>query len=134
MEEILVVILQVIFELALQVLAELPWDLFVGSRESASPRETGPGLWVVLSLVAGGAVGGISLLIFPETLIHWSDARMANLLVAPALTGCVAFAFSRSTIGPTGKPSHPRLRGVCAACFTLAVALIRFTYATRPGK
>ena len=138
MEDLIVVILQLIFEVALQVLAEMPWDLFIDSRMSTSKparpaRPAGPGLWIFLSLVAGAAVGGLSLLIFPTTLLHWPSVRMLNLVIAPAISALASIGFSRVRLGRNRKPGDPTARAVFAACFTFALALIRFTYAARPA-
>jgi len=136
MEEVLVLILQFIFEVGLQILAELPWDLVVSSRPASSRynNDGGPGLWIVLSLIAGAAVGGFSLLIFPMTWLHLPATRMANLIVAPTVSGYVSAGFAKYWAGRKGKPANPAIRVTCAACFTLALALVRFTYATRPGQ
>ena len=131
MEDLLIVIFQFFFEMVLQVLAELPWDVWVGSRQSAVHCEPGPGLWIVLSLIAGGCVGGASLLIFPTTLLHWGSARMANLVVAPFTSAFVSHSLSRWSRSRRGNEPYPKIRTVCAACFTFALAVIRFTYATR---
>ena len=128
MEDLLVLILQFIFEVLLEVLAELPWDLFIGSREPSVPHEAGPGLWIFLSLAAGAGIGGLSLLFFPTTLLHWGGARMANLLAAPAISALVSIGFSRRT---SGTQTH-NVRAFCAASFTFALAVIRFTFASRP--
>ncbi|HEX4796823.1 MAG TPA: hypothetical protein VH370_23730 [Humisphaera sp.] len=135
MEDVLILILQFIFEVGLQVLAELPWDLFVGRRQTASNpnRPAGPGVWIFLSLIAGAAVGGLSLLIFPTTLLHLPATRMANLAVAPAISGFASAGFSR--LWPNRrKPGDPAIRPIAAACFTFALAVIRFTYAARPPR
>jgi len=135
MEEFLVVLFQFLFEVVLQVLAELPWDAFVGSREIPSPKEWGGWQWGALSFFAGLAVGGLSLIFLPNTLLRSGGVRMINLLVAPTMSGLVAFTFSNVQKSRSkSKGADPSLRAVCAACFTLALALIRFTYATRPGK
>jgi hypothetical protein len=132
MEDLLIVILQFFFEVLLQVLAELPWDLFVGSRQTSPNHEAGPGLWVVLSLAAGAGFGGISLLVFPTTLLHWSAARMANLIVAPAISGFVSFSFWRARKRAAVNRSDAKMRAVYAGCFTFGLAVIRFTFAGRP--
>jgi hypothetical protein len=128
-EELLVVILQFVFEIGLQVLAELPWDGFVSSGDSKGPKSP-TALWVVLSLLAGGAIGGLSLLIFPHTLLHWSSARMANLLVAPAVSALVVLGVA-SLRPPRPGQINAKDRALYAACFTFALAIIRFTYAQR---
>jgi hypothetical protein len=132
MEDLLIVILQFFFEVLLQVLAELPWDLFVGSRQKSTDWEAGPGAWIFLSLAAGAGIGGISLLVFPTTLLHSSRARMANLIVAPAISGLVSFSFWRARKGVKVNRSDAEMRAVYAACFTFGLAVIRFAYAGRP--
>ena len=132
MEELLIVIFQFTFEILLQVLAELPWDLFLGSRQTTSTPQSNSGLWIVLSLIAGGSIGGLSLFVFPTALLHWRSARMANLIVAPTVSALASLYFSRSFTARRGNRSNPNIRAICAACFTFALAIIRFTYASRP--
>ena len=84
MEELLIVVFQFLFEILIQVLIELPWDQFLRSRPSPSHSKTSPGLWIILSLAIGASIGGVSLLIFPTTLLHWSSARNAYLIAAPS--------------------------------------------------
>lgn len=132
MEELLVILCQFFFEVVLQVLAELPWELITSNRKPPNPN--GPALWVILSLLAGAGVGGLSLIFFPTTLLHSPTARLDNLLVAPALSAFASFSFAtfRPTLAP--NPSNPKSRALYAACFTFALAIIRFTYATRPRR
>src|ERR1700710_2348532 len=110
MEELFVIILQVTLEIFVQVLAELPWDLFISARgsgfQSTAPARPGAVFWGFLSLVAGGSLGGASLLVFPTTLLHWGAARMANLLIAPAASAFVSYFFAG--IAPVGaRPFNP---------------------------
>jgi hypothetical protein len=68
MEEILIAIFQFLFEVVLQVIAELPLDLYVGSRESKRDQSTRKYEWIFVSLLMGGAVGGVSLLVRPKEI------------------------------------------------------------------
>ena len=133
MEEFLVILLQFVFEVLLQALAELPWDAFIGTGSSRSGgSEAYDGLWIVLSLIAGAALGGASLLLFPTTLLHWGGLRMANLVVAPAVSAYISLFFTRRRSAETTPRTNGTTRAVCAACFTFALAIVRFTYAARP--
>jgi hypothetical protein len=129
-EDLLIILLQFFFEVVLQVLAELPWDLFVGTRHKSSSHEAGPGTWIFLSLAAGAGAGGISLLLFPTTLLHSSTARMANLIVAPVVSGVVSYGFWRKKRFLADR----EMRAVYAGCFTFGLAVIRFAYAARPVR
>ena len=132
MEELLVLILQFFFEVIFQVLLEWPWDEILKSRKNGSNSESHLGLWIVLSFFAGAFVGLASLIALPNTLLHSGTARMANLVVAPTISALVPLLLSRSSKRRGGNRPSPKTRAICAACFTFALAIIRFTYAGRP--
>ena len=66
MEELLIALFQFFFEVVLQILAELPWDIFIGVRESKGDQSSRNGGWILVRLLMGGAVGAVSLLVRPK--------------------------------------------------------------------
>ena len=128
MEDILIALLQCLFEVLLQIVSLLPWDWVVYRREeSVGNQSWGYGL---LSLTAGASVAGLSLLILPHALVHHSWLRMANVLFAPLTTAWLSFLWAgiRQKKDPTVSPGHHFLFSLL---FAFAFALIRFTYALR---
>jgi len=86
MEDLLIAIFQFFFEVIVQLLAEVPWDLSLGISEKRSAlRDSDPNyiFWGFGSLLAGAALGGASLLAHPHTVITHSWARVAYLFFAP---------------------------------------------------
>ncbi len=133
MEDILIIVFQFIFEVVLQVLAELPWDLFVGSREFKREQSPNTFQWIFVSLIFGGAVGAISLALRPDTFLKSAAARIAYLLLAPFISAWSAFVLARFFVGQGRTWINPRLHAICAFCFALVLTVVRFTYAHRPS-
>jgi len=132
MEELLIFIFQFFFEIVLQVLLELPFDLFVGSRESKRDQSSRMFQWSVVGLVLGGVAGGISLFIFPQTFIKTSQWRIVYLIVAPTISAVFSFVLARAFVAKGKHWIDPKLHAVCALCFALVLTVLRFTYAQRP--
>lgn len=133
MEEILVLLFEFIFEVLLQILVELPWDLFLGSRESKQEQIRPALAWGLWSALIGAGVGGLSLLIHPGTFIKSSGARIAYLVLAPLLSALVSWQLSQSFVRRGREWITPRLHAICAFWFALTLTVIRFTYAHRQG-
>ena len=132
MEEILVVALQLIFEVLLDVLSYLPFDVFETSNRTAAdrpPPKSSGARWL-LWLLLGGAMAGVSLLIVPHTLIHKPSTRIALLLTTAPLSGVLAglIASWRSARNPRIVPMQ---RFWTAFAFGIGFSLIRFAYAQR---
>jgi hypothetical protein len=128
MEELLIVIIQFLFEFALNVLANIPFDW--PSRDRATPEPEGITLRCFLWFCGGCLIAGASLLIVKHTIIAISALRMANLVLAP-----IASAFlSQSIAGHRARDNPfivPRNHFWQAFWFTLGLVLIRFAYASR---
>ena len=132
MEEFLIAIFQFLFEVVLQSLAELPWDWFVGRRELGGNQSSKKFQWIVASLLMGGGVGVISLLIRPNTSIRSSSFRVLYLICAPPFSALISYILARFVSGRERPWVQPRLQTICAFCFTLVLTILRFTYAQRP--
>lgn len=132
MEELLIAIFQFFFEVVLQTLMELPWDICVSSRESRRNQSPNKFQWLFLSLLMGGAVGSISLWIWPNTAMRSSGLRLAYLLLAPPCSAWISFLVARCLAHRSRPWIQPGLHAQCAFCFTLVLTVVRFTYAHRP--
>lgn len=142
MEEGLILVLQALFELLLQILANAPiffwpdhwhrgppWSqqrpsLSAGSL--APMHFDGPG-WTSLGLfVAGGVVGGFSVDLFRHVFLQVPFLRIANIFYAPITSGFLAYY-----IAVFRDMENPRRRCIYAVTFTLGLVLVRFMYAQR---
>lgn len=90
MEEILVVVFQIFFEVILQFFGSVPIDF--STRSDRFDRGCG---WFVLHAAIGGLLGFVSTLLAPQLLLPHAALRIANLLVAPLLAGGIAYLFAR---------------------------------------
>lgn len=131
MEEFLIIVFQFFFEVVLQVLAELPWDLFVGSREFRQEQSSNTIQWIFVSLVLGGAVGALSLMVRPDTFLKHGMTRIAYLILTPVISAWFAFNLSRAFVSRGRSWIDPRLHAICAFSFALILTVVRFTYAHR---
>ncbi len=132
MEEILIIVFQFLFEVVLQILAELPWDLFLSSRGRSIEPSSDESLWITLSFLLGGAVAMASLYLRPNTYLKHSSTRIAYLVFAPVCSAGVSFLLARYNAKRTPSYYSPKLHATCAFCFALVLTVVRFTYAHRP--
>jgi hypothetical protein len=136
MEEILVVLLSIVVELLVEVVAYIPWDAIlwlVERRRSApgEPFERPVGGVAMLGTVVGLALGGLSLLIRPQTALPYAWLRILNLLVAPTLSALLARA-GAGRRSAKGQPSSSRHHFAFAFTLTLMLVVVRFAYGVRP--
>lgn len=125
MEEMLTVIIQFVLELLLEVLANLPFDW--PSRKRSEP-ESGNTLLHSLPWCGGGALlGGLSLLLLPHSLIRLPALRIANLLLAPPLSGAVSWWLTQQRSRGNAN-LLPRYHFWRAFSFTLGLVAVRFAY------
>ena len=85
MEELLVLLIQGFFELVMFVISVFPVELFMYSWERDEDNRTF--LKCFLLLLFGLALGGISVMVFPKSIISQSWLRVATLLLAPMAAG-----------------------------------------------
>ncbi len=127
MEELLTVIIQFVLELLLEVLANLPIDW--PSRKRSTPESTSV-FWQCLLWCGGGALlGGLSLLLLPHSLIQLPPLRIANLLLAPLLSGAVSWWLTQQHSRRNAN-LLPRYHFWRAFGFTLGLVALRFAYAS----
>jgi hypothetical protein len=129
MEDLLIAILQGLFEFALEVLANIPFDWPSRARETSEPRSLGVACF--LWFVGGCLLGALSILLLKHTWIRLSPLRIANLPLAPLVSAYIAQATARQQ-QETNPKIVPRSHFWKAFWFTLGLVAIRFAYATRP--
>lgn len=128
MEEILIVILQFLFEFALDVLGNLPFDW--PSRNRSTPEPENIFLRCFLWFCGGCLLAGLSLIVFRHTLIAAPALRIANLVLAPLASAFLSAAIARQR-ALENPFIVPRNHFWQAFWFTLGLVAIRFAYATR---
>ncbi len=128
MEELLVVLVQIVVEVAVQAIVYLPFDFSFYRSEGAG--DSGACGWVVLYLVLGSACGGLSVLVAPHVLLPSPALRLVNLVVAPLAAGGLSWAISRRRRA-RGTAIDPPIHGLYAFVFALAFAAVRLAYAAR---
>lgn len=128
MEELIAVAFQFVIELTINAGSHLPVDW--PSKRRKTPEAANVWALCFLWLVAGGVVGGLSLLIFSYALLQPGWLRIANLLVSPVVSAYLAqfIARRRARSNPCLVPRNHFWYGFW---FSLGVAFVRFAYATR---
>jgi hypothetical protein len=128
MEELIVVVFQFVAEFTINVLSHLPID-WPSKRRKTPERES---LWLLctLWLVAGGVLGGLSLLVFNYALLQPAWLRIANLLVSPVASAYLAQLVARRR-AETNPLLIPRNHFWYGFWFSLGLAFVRFAYAAR---
>ena len=128
MEELLIAIIQFLFEFTLDVLGNVPFDW--PSKKRSKPESEDVFLPRLFWFCGGCALAGVSLLVIKHTVVSVSALRIANLLLAP-----LASAFLSETIATRRSRENPfiipRNHFWQALFFTLGLVLIRFAYASR---
>lgn len=128
--EILVFLLQVLAELALQAVIEALAELgFHGLRARLGARPPPhPVIAALGHLVLGTAGGGLSLLVFPDSFIGHPILRIANLVVTPVCLGVIM-----GVIGAWRRRHGQELirldQFAYAYLFALGLAGVRFIWA-----
>jgi hypothetical protein len=125
-EELIVYVLQFILEFLFEVLANLPFEL-PRRRNGSSYTVAAQCFWLFL---LGAAVAWVSLWIHRHTVFTFPSLRIANVILAPIVSGYISRAYNRlRTLRNDAVPLQDRFwQGFS---FTLGLVLIRFAYATR---
>jgi hypothetical protein len=131
MEELLIVILQFLFETVLESLLYWPFDTatdrMLTSRQVEDANKRFP---LIVAAVAGGVVGAISLVVMPHTWLRAEALRIANLVLAPLISAGSAWLIaSRRTHRHTQTP--PREHAWFGFWFTLVFVVVRFIWCAR---
>ena len=93
MEEILIVLLQILFELVLQILlyGGLDFTAWSFGREDKSDS-TGCGAMFIFFAIGAG-LGALMNWLYPRPVLAYDWLRIGNLIVAPLLAGGLAWLF-----------------------------------------
>lgn len=127
MEEVLVFILQVVFEVLIE------WILYSGLDFGFSQlfgSKSRRGLLAVLSFGAGGAFGALANVIAPAALLPLPWLRIVNLIVGPPLVGWMAARWAKF-LNCHGHAFDPRDQFWMGFWFALAFDVTRFAWAVR---
>jgi hypothetical protein len=125
MEELLIAILQGLFEFIVEVLSysTLDWPFDRKWPESSVGKYC---LWFII----GCGLACISMLFLKHTWITHPALRLANLVFAPLISAFISLAIARRR--SRRNPSIvPRNHFWQAFWFTLGVVTVRFAYAVR---
>jgi hypothetical protein len=129
MEEILVIVLQVTLELAVELLAYGGADFFAALSFGRAERKESSGCGVVLLFgFLGAGMGGIANLIWPRQLLPEAWMRIANMIVGPLIAGAASYVVAdlRQRHGATIRPG---LHFTMAFLFVISFDVVRFIYA-----
>jgi hypothetical protein len=129
MEDLIIAILQAVFEFILEVFSYSPLDWWP-SRSRTSWESDGIMYKCFVWFVIGCGLACISMLFLKRTWIAWSAFRIANLVLAPIVSAFISQAIARRR--SLHNPSIvPRNHFWHAFWFTLGVVSVRFAYAAR---
>lgn len=127
--EILIAIVQLFGELLLQLLAEALAELGLEAiREAVRPSTPGrPFVAAIGYALLGALFAFLSLWPFPHSFAHHTWLRLANLVVAPPITGLAMVALGRLRVGRGQAELHLHRFGY-GFLFALTFALVRFAF------
>lgn len=130
-EELLIVIIQFLFETVLESLIYWPFesaaDQLFGSRPA---RRSSRGSVPLIAGIGGGVLGGISLVVWPHTWLHSPLLRIANAVSAPLISAGSAWLIASHRARHRDR-SSPRDQALFGFTFTLAFVLVRFAWGQR---
>lgn len=129
MEEVLLIVLRLLFTILWGVLEGLSYWPFDFGYERASDRLP---RWLILLcyFLLGCGVGGISIVLMPHIWLPSSNLRVANLIVAPIIAGSIG-VFSARHFYKGRSDVNPQDHFLPGFLFAFAVAAIRFVYIKR---
>lgn len=131
-EELLILLLQFVAELLLEIVAWLPWDLFVWWQDQGRPPSALSGRLArtLVGCALGGLMGLVSLKLVPTAVLTHELSRVLNLVVSPWVCGGVALVLARvrRDRGARVEPAH---HAWFAIVFSAAFLLVRFAEAAR---
>jgi predicted permease len=128
MEDLIIAVLQFLFEFTLEIFSYTPLDWPSRSR-SLPESETIAGKCVFL-FVVGCGLAWLSVLILKHTMISLSALRIANLVLAPITSAFISQAIARHR-SKRNRFINPRNHFWQAFWFTLGIVTVRFAYAVR---
>lgn len=128
MAEVLLALLEVIAEVLLQGLAEIPFDWALNKRERRVQAQGGrlrPVFWVIIAIVTGTGFGWLSHQLYPAPWPTTQIGRLAFLTVSPLLLGASSYLINRSRTRRGQDWTRPWVHAGCATVFALSLAVTR---------
>jgi hypothetical protein len=129
MEDLIIAILQAIFEFLLEIFFYSPLDWWPGTSRRSPESDSVTGKCFVWFIIGCG-VACISMLFLKRTWIVPSALRIANLVLAPMASAFISQAIARRR-ARRNSFIIPRNHFWQAFWFTLGVVTVRFAYAVR---
>lgn len=135
MEDLLILLLQGLAQIAFEILAYLPWDWAwyaypYNEQETADWKRASA--WI-FSLIAGALLGWGSLHYFPDVFVQWGWLRIVLLFLTPLGSGFLALAMARGRQEKNELVS-PLFHFWLSLCFSAGFIGIRFAFAHRLGN
>jgi hypothetical protein len=128
MAELLLVILEVIAEVVLQGLAEIPFDWALNKREKRAhtqDRPLRPLFWAIIAIITGAGFGWLTHQLYPTPWPTSQLGRIAFLTASPLLVGASSYLFNRSRTRRGQDWTRPWIHAGCATAFALSLAVTR---------
>jgi Ni/Fe-hydrogenase subunit HybB-like protein len=126
--EILGAVLEFLFEILIQGLAEIPFDIALNQREKkgrARDFRVHPAAWIALAIVTGSAMGWISSRVWSAPWPHTATGRLSFVLLSPLVTGAASYLINRLRVRQGQDWRHPWFHAGCATLFAMALAVTR---------
>ncbi len=123
-------LVELVLEVLLQGGAELIIEVASHKRRKKHlpPKPLHPFAQACLWLMAGLAVGGVSLWLFPHSFIQSPALRLANLVVTPLVLGALMALIGRKRLAD-GQELVSLDRFSNAALFALGMGFVRYMWA-----
>jgi hypothetical protein len=128
MEDLLIAILQGVFEFLVEIFSYTPfeWPFTSRDRPGSQTIVTHCGCWFII----GCGLSCVTMLFLKHTWISHPVLRMANLVLAPVVSAFISEAIARRR-SRRNRSIIPRHHFWQAFWFTLGMVTVRFAYAVR---
>jgi multisubunit Na+/H+ antiporter MnhG subunit len=127
MEDLIIAILQGVFEFLIEIFFYTPFDFFPDWR-----RRKSNSIWerCIAWFIIGCSLACVSMLFLKRTWISHPTLRIVNLVTAPIISAFISQAIARRRIR-RNENIVPRNHFWQAFWFTLGIVTVRFAYAAR---
>ncbi|MGB4812714.1 MAG: hypothetical protein WBP13_09605 [Methylophilaceae bacterium] len=123
------IILQIFFEFLIQIIGEILFEFGLHSFGEPFRRQPNPWLAALGYVLIGAVIGGISVIIFPNHLVHLKTYQLVNLIVTPIIAGVCMAAIGAWRVRH-GQTFFRIDQFAYGYLFALVIAVIRFLFAT----
>ncbi|MGL4423830.1 MAG: hypothetical protein ACRCZF_24460 [Gemmataceae bacterium] len=127
MEEVLAVVVQILFEVLLQMLLYLPFEMFNGFSKKTDEWIG----WGFIYFFVGGGLGWLSTFLWPHYILPTPLLRLTNLLAAPLIAGALSFLLADYRKKKFGAELSPTRHFYHGAIFSFVFGLVRYAYAVQ---